>query len=162
MEVMDQLLLDDPTVTVVVAGRATPEMEIWHASKTPGLRKRIRIMGMMNREELAALLRDSQIFYSPSAYESFGIAAAEALCSGCSVVAGRLVTMPSFEWFASEKSGQLTDLDNTAGHVESLLAELDAWQNGERDAAEISQIWSQRLHADKVAETVVGMMDRGC
>ena len=100
------------------------------------------------------------MFYSPSAYESFGIAAAEALCAGCSVVAGRSVSMPSFEWFVSEKSGTLAERDNAAGHSEALRAELDAWNGGRRDAQKISDAWCERLHADKVARQVLDM--RNC
>lgn len=161
IEVMEGLLKEDAQLTVVIAGRSSAEMKHWHAELAANLRERVRLTGRMAREELAALLDESQVFYSPSAYESFGIAAAESLCAGCSVVAGRSVTMPSFEWFVSEKSGRLTDRDGAAGHVEALCAELAAWHGGQRDAQRISEIWCERLHADKVAERVVEMIDRG-
>ena len=158
MEVVEDLLKKDAHLTVVIAGRSSAEMEHWHAALAANLPERVRLAGRMAREELAALLDESQVFYSPSAYESFGIAAAEALCAGCSVVAARSVTMPSFEWFVSEKSGLLTDQDDAAGHVEALCAELAAWHGGQRDAQRISEIWCERLHADKVAERVVEMV----
>ena len=157
MEVVAGLLKADKEVTVAIAGRSSTAMAKWHAALDDLHRSRVRLAGRMAREELADLLDQSQVFYSPSAYESFGIAAAEALCSGCSVVAARKLTLPSFGWFVSEDSGRLAEQDNVAGHVASLLAELKSWKSGERDAAGISRVWCDRLHADKVAEMVAGM-----
>lgn len=153
-EVIGTLLSNDGQVTVVIAGQPTPELDKWHSSLSENNRKRVRLAGIIGREELAALLDGSQVFYSPSAYESFGIAAAEALCSGCSVVAGRSVTMAAFKWFVSENSGQLAITDDAAGHVEALLRELGEWDDKNRSAVEISATWSNRLHADRVAALV--------
>lgn len=116
------------------------------------------LRGLVGRDELADLLRESQVFYSPSAYESFGIAAAEALCSGCSVVARRSVVMPSFAWFVSENSGILVDLDNATGHATALSEELAAWDHGLRHPEKISKSWSKNLHAEKVAERFLDLM----
>lgn len=158
MAVLDRLLETDAEVTVVIAGHATDGMRNWHAALEDVCQCRVRLAGMTGRKELAGLFDESQVFYSPSAYESYGIAAAEALCAGCSVVAGHLVTMPSFEWFLSENSGRLAERDDAADHAEALSAELDAWNRGDRNAGGISDMWCGRLHADKVAKRVVGMM----
>jgi glycosyltransferase involved in cell wall biosynthesis len=115
---------------------------------------------MMGRDELAKLLIRSQIFYSPSAYESFGIAAAEALCAGCSVVASRSVSMNAFDWFVSENSGQLTTRDDAMSHVAAILAELKSWDTGQRSPQAISATWRECLHADRVADRVVKMISR--
>ena len=106
-------------------------------------------------------MKESLIFYSPSAFESFGIAAAESLCCGCSVVAAKSVSMVSFEWFVSEGSGRLASGDSPEHHVDSLLDELTAWDSGTRDPESISDIWCSRLHADKVAEQVVRLKEAG-
>jgi glycosyltransferase involved in cell wall biosynthesis len=104
---------------------------------------------------------ESQVFYSPSAFESFGIAAAEALCCGCSVVAAKSVSMVSFEWFTSEGSGQLAALDTVEGHVAALRGELDEWTGGGRNPADISAVWCERLHAHKLASKVVEWVEKG-
>jgi hypothetical protein len=158
MAVLDRLMQSDADVTIVIAGKATDEMKNWHAALDEGRQCRVRLAGMTERQGLAALLDGSQVFYSPSAYESFGIAAAEALCAGCSVVAGRSLTMPSFEWFVAECSGRLAERDDVDGHAAALRTELAAWNGGQRDALRISDIWCERLHADKVAERVVEMI----
>ena len=162
MDVIGRLLETDRNVNVVIAGAATPAMQEWHRALPEHAAARVRLAGKVGREELLAIYRQSQVFYSPSAYESFGIAAAEALCTGCSVVGARLVTLPSFEWFVSENSGRLAERDDAEGHCAALIDELESWQSGARDAAGISRAWCDRLHADKVAERVVAMVaDRG-
>lgn len=158
MDVISRLLAADSAVSVVIAGMPSPEMRNWHAGLADASRKRVVLRGMMGRVELADALACSQVFYSPSAYESFGIAAAEALCSGCSVVASKSVSMASFDWFASENSGTLSDDDTIQGHLDALKAELAKWDDGARDGFMISSTWCERLHADKVARRILTML----
>lgn len=158
---MRELLGRDAEVTVVIAGETTDELRSWQQSLPTGAKQRVSLRGIVPRDELAGLMRESQVFYSPSAFESFGIAAAEALCSGCSVVAQRSVSMASFEWFVSSRSGRLTESDDAATHAKTLLAELDAWRHGERDATEISAIWRGRLHTDRIANRLLKLMRAG-
>jgi hypothetical protein len=153
--VLQQLLAGDSQVTVEVVGTSTPELQSWHESLPGGIRSRVFLRGKLDRERLSEILQNSQIFYSSSAFESFGIAAGEALCSGCSVVAGRSLSMASFEWFVSEKSGQLAASDDVAGHVAALQNELACWADGGRSAPAISETWEQLLHADNVAARVL-------
>jgi hypothetical protein len=155
MDVISALVATDKAVSVVIAGQETPGLEAWHRALDETQRDRVRLRGRVNRDGLAEILRQSQVFYSPSAFESFGIAAAEALCSGCSVVAGRSVSLASFEWFVAENSGTLADEDLAQSHVRALLRELHDWQLGQRDPEHISMVWSDRLHADKVARQIV-------
>ncbi len=158
MDTIGNLLATDDSVTVVIAGKITPELTKWHSKLALNRRTRVCLRGLVGRDELADLLSESKVFYSPSAYESFGIAAAEALCSGCSVVARRAVVMPAFEWFVSENSGMLVDLDDAAGHAAALSDELAAWDNGLRNAENISKSWSKKLHAEKVAGRFLDLM----
>jgi hypothetical protein len=155
MDVIGSLLAADDEVSVVVAGTITPELDSWHHSLAENQRMRVQLRGRVGRDELAEILAESQVFYSPSAFESFGIAAAEALCSGCSVVAGRSISMSSFKWFVSEHSGGLAAKDDVDGHVLAVAQELDQWAAGERNPERIAAIWCERLHADKVAESVI-------
>jgi glycosyltransferase involved in cell wall biosynthesis len=158
MEVVSNLLDQDADVSIVIAGVAIPEMHAWHQRLTLGQRERVTIKGKMSRDELVDLFQQSQVFYSPSAYESFGIAAAESLCCGCSVVASKSVSMSAFEWFVSAKSGTLASADRVPEHVAAIQTELQAWDCGERDANLIAQLWGQRLLSSRVAEKVVAMI----
>jgi glycosyltransferase involved in cell wall biosynthesis len=156
VQVLEALLATDREVAVVIGGRPTAGMERWHQALAADQRARVRLAGQVARDELRASLGTSQVFYSPSAFESFGIAAAEALCCGCSVVAGRSVSMASFEWFVGEYSGRLAE-DTVAGHVAALRDELACWAAGQREPKGISAVWGERLHADRVAARVVEM-----
>jgi glycosyltransferase involved in cell wall biosynthesis len=157
IEVIGALMVADDGVSVVIIGTITPELQSWLRSLDEVQRKRVHLRGRVARSELAVVLDESQVFYSPSAFESFGIAAGEALCCGCSVVAGVSVSMASFEWFVSEKSGTLTAIDNAPGHLNALRAELGEWEAGHRDAATIGSVWAQRLHASQVARQILEM-----
>lgn len=161
MDVIAPLVAADPGVIVVIAGEVTPGLEAWHLALYATRRNRVLLRGRVNREELANILLRSQVFYSPSAFESFGIAAAEALCCGCSVVAGRSVSMASFEWFVTENSGTLAKANHAQAHLETLQYELARWDQGERHPVEISDVWLTRLHADQVAARVISLAENG-
>lgn len=158
MAVFDRLLVSDRNVSLVIAGECTNAMRDWNASLSDSDKPRVSLLGKLDRSSLAAWMAESQVFYSPSSFESFGIAAAEALCSGCSVVAQQSVSMASFEWFVSENSGTLANEDNTDAHLKALTHELEAWEKGLRNASNISKSWCQRLHAGQVAREVAEFM----
>lgn len=155
MDVIGYLIAADDAVAVVIAGTITPELEAWHQSLTESQCMRVQLRGRVERDELAEILAESQVFYSPSAFESFGIAAAEALCAGCSVVAVRSISMASFEWFVSENSGTLAAMDDAPGHLKALQAELDLWNRAAHDPQCIADTWCGRLHANQVAERLL-------
>ncbi len=159
METVGLLVAADAGVEVVIAGQVTVELDEWHRSLAESSRRRVKLRGLVERSELAGILGESQVFFSPSAFESFGIAAAEALCSGCSVVAGRSVSMASFEWFVGDDSGTLADADDAAGHQRALKQELTYWEQGRRDAGEIAGVWGERLHAERVAAKILSLQD---
>ncbi len=155
--VLQELVECDSEVQVEVIGTTTQELQAWHNTLSPEMQDRVKLRGMVTREQLAKILRDSKVFYSPSAYESFGIAAGEALCCGCSVVAGRSLSMASFEWFVSKHSGRLAVPDNARGHLQSLRDELACWDQGQRSPTTISHEWGKILHAGKVATRVLAL-----
>lgn len=155
MTVLERTLAENSSATAVVVGRSTPQLDAWHARLTPPLRERITLAGRLDRPSLATLLDGSQLFYSASAFESFGIAAAEALCSGCSVVGNRSVSMAAFEWFTSADSGTLTDDDSPAAHARAIRHELEAWSAGRRDPLRIADHWGALLHTEPIARTIV-------
>lgn len=155
MEVIGKMISHDADVRVVIAGNATSEMHGWHRMLAPAARSRVDLAGRLGRAGLAAAMADSQVFYSPSAYESFGIAAAEGLCSGCSVVAEKSVSMVSFDWFTAAHSGTLAADASASAHVAAISAELRAWASGTRDADAIARHWQPLLHADHVAASIL-------
>lgn len=155
--VIEPLITRDHDVRVEIAGGITPGLKTWQEALPEQLRERVALRGLLERGALIEMLRRSQVFYSPSAFESFGIAAGEALCCGCSVVAGRSPSMAAFEWFVSRNSGRLAELDTAAGHLTAVEAELACWSDNGRDASSISSEWCQQLHEREVASRLLGL-----
>ncbi|MGJ8642764.1 MAG: glycosyltransferase family 4 protein [Luteolibacter sp.] len=155
MDTLAIVLAEDLDVAVDIVGAGTERFVTWLAALAPKTAARITIHGRLTHANLGNLLLRSRIYHCPSAYESFNIAAAEALCCGCSVVSSDTPTMASFRWFVSEGCGMLADTDNSTGHAHAILAELSHWNSGRRNPVDISSRWTQILHADKVAANVL-------
>jgi glycosyltransferase involved in cell wall biosynthesis len=171
MRVAGMLVDRDDAVRIVIAGNTPDAMRAWHAALAPEQRARIELAGRLDRPALAAAMNRTQVFFSPSAFESFGIAAAEALCCGCSVTAAKSVSMASLAWFVSGASrghptrgpsphGTLTETDHPDAHAAALMQELDHWQAGQRDAHEISSTWTKHLHADQIAARILDLQSQ--
>jgi glycosyltransferase involved in cell wall biosynthesis len=113
------------------------------------IKSRIKILGRVPHEKLARHYQESQILLCTSYYESFHIAAGEALCCGASVVGdARISSMP---YFCSATSGTVSP-DLSVGNLSTaLLAEMEAWRRGQRDPSQIGEVWVGRLHPERVA-----------
>ena len=154
-EVTGRLLAENSELEADIVGNLTERIDAWHSTLPTNIAARVKLHGNLPHQELAKLLHQARVFYCPSAYESFNIAAAEAMCCGCSVVAADLPAMASFRWFVSQNSGSLTAKDNADGHLNALRRELALWENGDRNPMVISHAWIDILHADKVALRIV-------
>jgi glycosyltransferase involved in cell wall biosynthesis len=129
IETLSAVLLRNQDVSVIIAGTTSDTLLQWHQALDQEIRERVKIAGKLDRANLSVAMRNSKIFYSPSAFESFGIAAAEALCSGCA-----------------------------EGHLTAILHELEFWHKGKRNPEQISRIWCERLHADKIALKITSLL----
>ncbi|MCH7472072.1 N-acetyl-alpha-D-glucosaminyl L-malate synthase BshA [bacterium] len=103
-------------------------------AKELGVKDRVCFLG--NREDVAYLLAASEIALMPSESESFGLAALEAMASGCAVVASNIGGLP--ELVRDGQDGYLCELggvEEMARHVVELLedrAKLKAMQDAAR------------------------------
>ena len=102
-------------------------------------------------------MRNSKIFLMSSRHESFGIAAAEALCAGCSVVGPPHI--PSVPWFCGSDSGTVATTYSKTGLGDALEAEASAWETGMRDPLKISANWHSRVGAEAVARQLVSLLE---
>ena len=157
VRVMESVLRSDPDVRWIVVGRRSAYLDEWHASRPEEERQRVLLSGVVTPEVLAGHMRGAMVSYCSSAFESFHISSAEALCSGCSVVGPDLPGMSSFPWFCGEDCGTLANDDSVEGHGAALLAELRAWTLGKRDPLRIGRLWGPRLHAPAVAAKILEM-----
>ncbi|MEI9967022.1 MAG: glycosyltransferase family 1 protein [Candidatus Moraniibacteriota bacterium] len=85
-----------------------------------GLAQKVRLLGAVNEETLAALYRGAAVFVYPSAYEGFGLPVLEALASGTPVLAAHNSALPEVGGEAVEYLNDLTP-EGIAGSLRALL-----------------------------------------
>ena len=112
------------------------------------IKERIAIIGPIDHQKIKDYLLKSKIFFMPSRYESFGIAAAEALCCGCSVVSTPI------EPLVYMVGGGFNGLNSSSFKAQNLssalLIESELWERQTRDPYEISQFWREQLNLEKI------------
>jgi glycosyltransferase involved in cell wall biosynthesis len=117
------------------------------------IRSRVRVIGRMANRALLSYYQSAQIICVSSRNESFHIAAAEALCCGCSVAGP--AALPSMHYFAGASSGSLAIRRTEGDLADAILAEIEAWKNGARDPGRISAYWRAQLLAARHVDTLL-------
>lgn len=138
-----------------IFGRRTSELESWHQSLGAHERARVHLEGVVDNATLAEAYRRAKVMLVSSAYEGCHNSSAEAICSGASVVACRSPFLEAIEWHTSKSSGSLSPKPTAEALCRTLLAELEAWDRGERNPLAISQAWTRMLHPDRVAARIL-------
>lgn len=121
------------------------------------LRGRIHFHGLIPHHEMSPVYQCSKIFLMTSRFESYNIAAAEALCCGCSVVGpGDIASVP---FFVSSSSGTSACRQSPSHLLDALCAEANAWETGWRDPDAISQKWLAIVGVQAVSKLVINMLE---
>lgn len=112
--------------------------------------RRLRFVGNLPHDRVLEVMARSQIIFSPSRYEGFGIAVAEALCCGATLVGCRKV--PCFEYFVGGDAYGTTSTDWSVGSLlGSLNAETDKWISGLRNPDQVAGFWQNELDPYRIA-----------
>lgn len=122
------------------------------------VKERIIVTGSVEHEKIKDYLLKSKIFFMPSRWESFGIAAAEALCCGCTVVGSpieslRYLTMQGF-------SGNVSYSLDPKALTGTLVYESNRWENNKIDYLKMSNFWRQKLNRQSIAQEFLNIVDR--
>ncbi|MCX6747903.1 MAG: glycosyltransferase [Candidatus Nomurabacteria bacterium] len=97
----------------------------------------------MSHPDIFETFSKTKIFFAPSISESFNLAAAEALYSGCSIVGGSL---PSFVYFANAgTNGTLSNTTDAPLLKEALEKDIKKWEQGLYEVNKISSYWQKEL-----------------
>ena len=151
--VVQRVLQEQPEYSVRILGDDGELVRNFLLPRNNEYAARVEILGNLEHKKLPPLYQESQIILCTSYMESFHIAAAEALCCGCSVVAnGRISSMPYFVQFGS---GAISCDLSLSGFTDALFAEIDCWKTGDRDPLQISKTWTAKLHPQEVARSFV-------
>jgi N-acetyl-alpha-D-glucosaminyl L-malate synthase BshA len=123
--------------TLVMVGDGPDRPEAEEEARTLGVDSRVHFLGKI--DNVAPLLSSADLFLLPSATESFGLSALEALASGVPVVGSRAGGMP--EVVRDGETGVLCepgDVDGMASAAYSILSDRERWNAmsklGEQDA----------------------------
>ena len=117
---------------------------------------RLIFHGRIAHSSLGRLLAGSNILFASSRYESFHLAAGEALCGGCSVVLPSCI--PTAEWFASQNSGTVAPTPTVKEMTRALHAEAIHWDEGRRDGHAIASYWRTRLDPEVQAREILRLL----
>jgi glycosyltransferase involved in cell wall biosynthesis len=72
--------------SAVIFGSGKEVLEKLVSALSKDIADRFQLPGLVERKKIKHLLASAKIFLAPSRWESFGIAAGESLCMGCSIV----------------------------------------------------------------------------
>jgi glycosyltransferase involved in cell wall biosynthesis len=119
--------------------------------------RRITFHEQLDHEQLAVEYSRSKIYLMVSRYESFCIAAAEALCCGCSVVGS--CSVPTSYYFAETQSGSVAAIRTSKAFLETLDREVERWAKGERNPEIIASVSRERMGAHTVARETLALLE---
>ena len=157
LRVLERVLSEQPQYSARIVGGGADIVKALAQRMSADCRARIEIVGRVDHARLPALYGESQIMLCSSRFESFFIAGGEAVCCGCSVVGdARIASMPYLTGLASGTTSCDSSPDNLR---DAVMAEISAWQSGERDPVQISRAWQGRLHPDRVAGAFLKLLD---
>ncbi len=157
-KVLAGFLQRHPDWRAVVVGSGVPARDLITAdSGAEEWRRRITFHEKLTHEELRTEYSRSKIYLMVSRYESFCIAAAEALCCGCSVVGS--CTVPTSYYFAETQSGAVAATRTADAFLETLDGELESWNKGERVPATIASIWRNRAGSHEVSRATLALLE---
>lgn len=137
------------TLDIVGGGPLREELE--QLAKRLGLADRVRLRGEQPKEEVARLMRESDVFVLPSIHETFGCVLIEAMASGLPIVATTVGGLPEV---IREDEGRLVeprDPDALARAIEQTLTTETLRSRMERIEA-VSERYGYQTFADTWTE----------
>lgn len=127
--------------------------------KYPSMQHRVEFVGSIKeRERLYSQYCQSKVFVMPSRWESFGIAAAEALCCGCHVILSDSIP-PAIEMTNDGKYGEIVKTEE----IDSLkLAYINAANKNyeQYEIDEIVEYANRQFSWERICGNLVREMDR--
>jgi glycosyltransferase involved in cell wall biosynthesis len=156
VDALCRFLMMKPDYKAVVIGSRGDVVESM-AKKWPSS-ENLHVAGYIPNDEAAQYVSRAKIVFQPSLYETFGIAVAEGLCMGCSVVGGPL---ESFHYLSG---GGLSGTLATDFSADSLLAALLAdnlkWERNIYSPEIISSTWRSLLNRQTIAKSYLHIAEQ--
>ena len=157
LKVLARFLGVNPSWRAVLPGSLPANAQHMLSRYDKRVADRMYLPGPMHHDQIVAHFSKAKIFLMTSRHESFGIAAAEALCCGCSLVGPAHI--PSVPWFCGSDSGTVSTWYSANGMSDALAAEVQAWKSGLRSPGEIAKVWRKRVGAQEVVQQIIGKLE---
>lgn len=119
---------------------------------------RLAALGAMEPERIRGLMSTSRILMISSRWESGPIVASEMLALGGTIVGTPIPTVRGL--CRDARFGRTSTRATPAALGVAALAELDAWDRGERHPLEIAGHWRELVCAEKVASRMLRLLPR--
>jgi glycosyltransferase involved in cell wall biosynthesis len=145
-----------PDYTIVIIGSGKEIIQRFISKLTTQLPTQIHLTGQISHNEVIHYLAKSQIFFMPSNREGFSIAAAEAVCMGCTIV-GTPIECLTFLTLGGVSGTIATDFTEFP-LLNALLIDVHKWEVGYYDPQSISHFWRNNLCRKVIAEKIVNMI----
>ena len=114
----DKAFKDIENTELIIAGEGPLQNKLTELSKQLNLSDKIKLIGLIDREEVVKQLDDCHVFVLPSHYETFGVVLIEALSRGVPVIS---TYCGGPECIVNESNGILVEPKNLNQLAEALL-----------------------------------------
>jgi len=136
----------------IIFGSGTDQVKNLLNSAPQHVRDRIDVRGYIEHRNVKDIVSNAKLLFVPSRWESFSIASAEALCSGCSIVgtpveALRYLSMQGF-------SGTIAATFDKEAILAALVQDATKWDNGYYDPQKIAAFWRPKLDRKTIAKSI--------
>jgi glycosyltransferase involved in cell wall biosynthesis len=153
VRVLADFLRRRPDYRSVILGPGADRVTRRARSLAPSIQARMDIRGSVERPDVARVLSAARICLVPSRMESFHIAAAEALCMGCSVV---VTPVESLEYLSARGfSGTVAGGFGPEPVLSALGDDVTKWERKEYDPRHLAHHWRSKLSRRTVAQAIV-------
>ena len=146
--------LHGPNITLRIGGDGPDRRSLESLAERLGVADRVQFLGRLTRERVRAEMWKANAFVMASRYETFGVAAIEALATGLPVVATRCGGAPQM---ILAEAGVLADPDDIDSLGGAMVQLLDSRQRFEQVASEVSADIPSRFGPTAVADALLGI-----
>jgi glycosyltransferase involved in cell wall biosynthesis len=156
VETVVEFLKERRDFRFIIFGSGTELVKSLLEAAPENVRDRIEILGFVEREKIKEFLSGAKIFFVPSRWESFSIASAEALCTGCSVAGTPLESLHflSMQGF----SGTTASSFDRGAILAALLQDAMKWDRENYEPKKISTFWRAKLDRRIIAQALENLV----
>jgi glycosyltransferase involved in cell wall biosynthesis len=153
IEAMKRFLKARPDYKWIVVGSGEERLRQLVSRTSQEIRDRILVTGQVEHDKIKGFLLKAKMLFAPSRWESFSIAACEAVCSGCSVVGTpveslKYLTMQGF-------SGTIASTFENDALLAALFQDSSKWEHNYYVPEEIAAFWRSKVNRGNVAEDII-------